>query len=150
MRASSGGVRKTESVREGSTRVMTDLEIKRLKDERLITLRTAHRKLQERKNNMNETKSEDLQSEKNGVLSIQSDNSRPSAIGTVDNPQSSSDGLVVHSDIIGWESMRLIDSSVTHLHDKMRVSKTPVEAAICVDQMVKMLRLKLDVRKASK
>lgn len=131
-------------------RAMTDLEIKRLKDERLITLRTAHRKLQERKNSMNVTKNDDLPSVKNGVETIQSSSERPSALGTVDNPQSLSDGLVVHSDIIGWESMRLIDSSVTHLHGRLRETTSTMEAAMCADQMVKLLRLKLDVRKASK
>lgn len=84
-----------------------------------------------------------------GLARIENDKEKSPAPVTTGDPKSSYPELLQSWDLIGSESMRLIDESAKNLHERIKDASN-VEACLCAKQIAELLRLKLDVRRITR
>lgn len=127
--------RKIESEKGKSTMQTLRSEQERLKEERLQILRTSLHARKEREERMREIEKENSAN----VPSTIPENRTPSSIVPA----------VIYG-MVGSDSMSLIDESAKHLHERMKSTKNVLEACVCAEQIGKLIRLKLDIKKAGR
>lgn len=91
-----------------------------------------------------------MPADSSGPTLIESGNEKSTVPATGDDQKQSYPKLLATFDLVGSESMRLIDESATHLHERMKNAETVIEACLCANQIAKLLRLKLDVRRTGR
>ena len=119
-------------------------------DARLITLKKSMRKKLGQPEIINSTEKNELNNEKNGLAVIPNVSEKPNTPTTLINPQPSYQQHLESLDLVGSESVKLIDESAKHLHERMLKTGSVVEAALCATQIVKLIKLKLDIRIATR
>lgn len=116
------------------------------KDERLSMLRTLHQKHFVQKETTKPTEKPELKNVETGLATIPSVSEPLNTPITQRNQQQSYQTHLETYDLVGSESVKLIDESAKHLHERMLLTGSVVEAAMCADQIGKLIRLKLDIR----
>lgn len=140
------GVNRIEKGNVVSTTTIPLSKLASLKEERLTTLKMLMRKRSAQKETTRPIEVNESPKENNGLSIIPNDNVPLSAPTTIVNPQPSYQKHLESYDLVGSDSVRLIDESAKHLHERMTSTGSVVEAALCANQIVKLLRLKLDIR----
>lgn len=109
------------------------LDLKSLKEDRLITLRTLHRQRQEMKETIKPIENSESSDNKNITQTSQ---------------QPLRGELVETSGVVQSVSMNIVDDSIEHLHGLMKGKVSNVqEACLCANQITKLIRLKFDIVK---
>lgn len=105
-----------------------------------------------------------MHDEKNGQPQTENASEKSRALATQDGPTSKQVELVENYNLVGSESMKLIDDSATHIFSSMKaITANQPDASVrmlepdrvqsicmCADQITKLIRLKLDIKKASR
>lgn len=134
---------------KGDARAQTSVPQK-IKDVRLPVLRTSWQKIYATPTTTNVTERNALLPAKPGPKKTENANEKLPVAATEVPPPTSYPKLLESFDLVGSESVKLIDESAQHLFAQMKGAKSIVEACMCAEQIQKLIRLKLDIRRVTR